>query len=137
MELSAIAGLSSGRGTNCGTTACQAGAIKAAPVPIASVKAIKRAGVIFSCQTSSASVATMVARITLITISIRRLSHRSAKAPASSAKQNTGNVVAACTSVTTEGVGFRVVISQPAPTSCIQVPVFDTKVAVHKSAKAL
>jgi hypothetical protein len=39
--------------------------------------------------------------------------------------------VAACTSATISGLGARVVISQPAPTSCIQEPMFDTTDAIH------
>src|SRR3546814_12147810 len=47
-----------------------------------------------------------------------------------------GKVVAACTRATIAGDGLRVVMSQPAPTSCIQVPTLEISVAVQSSAKA-
>ena len=48
-----------------------------------------------------------------------------------------GSVVAACTNVTTSGEGFSVVINQPAPTSCIHVPMLLIRVAAQRSANAL
>src|SRR3546814_6158385 len=65
----------------------------------------------------------------------RRLSTRSASAPASRAMRKNGKVVAACTRATIAGDGLRVVMSQPAPTSCIQVPTLEISVAVQSSAK--
>jgi hypothetical protein len=35
------------------------------------------------------------------------------------------------------GLGSRLVISQPAAAFCIQVPMFDTTVADHRTAKVL
>src|SRR5882672_2484550 len=55
----------------------------------------------------------------------------SAIAPAGNASSITGRVPAAETSATIAGEGASVVISQPAPTSFIQVPMFDTSVASH------
>src|SRR5262245_6609842 len=55
----------------------------------------------------------------------------SAIAPEGSASSITGNVVAADTSATMAGELASEVISQPAPTSFIQVPMFDTSVASH------
>ena len=43
-----------------------------------------------------------------------------------------GKLVAVCTSETMTGVGDKLVINQPAPMSCIQVPMFDAMVASHK-----
>src|SRR5947199_9787898 len=60
----------------------------------------------------------------------------SASAPAGSASSITGMLSAASTSATIEGDGERDVISQPAPTSCIQVPTLDTIVAIHKLRKS-
>ena len=56
--------------------------------------------------------------------------------PAGSAKRNIGSAVAAWTSATISGEGERVVISQPAPTSAIQVPILDSTVAIQRTAKA-
>src|SRR5258705_4800371 len=55
----------------------------------------------------------------------------SAIAPAGSASSMTGNVVAAATSATIAGELASEVISQPEPTSFIQVPMFETNVASH------
>ena len=53
----------------------------------------------------------------------RRRSTMSARAPAGRITRNTGNAAAACTSPTMNGFMVICVISQPAPTFCIQVPV--------------
>jgi hypothetical protein len=47
----------------------------------------------------------------------------SANAPAGSTTKNTGTAAAACTRPTISGDVVSCVISQPAPTFCIQVPV--------------
>ena len=56
----------------------------------------------------------------------------SASAPAGSASSITGMLSAASTSATIDGDDDSEVISQPAPTSCIQVPTFETIVAIHR-----
>src|SRR5436309_2890852 len=56
----------------------------------------------------------------------------SASAPAGSASSITGKLSAASTSATIAGDEESDVISQPAPTSCIQVPMLETMVAIHK-----
>src|SRR2546426_8413565 len=56
----------------------------------------------------------------------------SASAPAGSARSITGKLSAASTSATIAGDDESDVISQPAPTSCIQVPMLETMVAIHK-----
>ena len=61
----------------------------------------------------------------------------SAVAPANSANRNTGSVVAACTPATNTGDGDSSVISQPAPTSFIQVPILETTVATQSTANGL
>jgi hypothetical protein len=55
----------------------------------------------------------------------------SANAPAGTARKKIGSVTAVCTSATMTGVGDSEVISQPAPISCIQVPVLEISVASH------
>jgi len=53
-------------------------------------------------------------------------------APAGSASSITGRLSAASTSATIEGADESDVINQPAPTSCIQVPTFETIVASQR-----
>src|ERR1700730_1201713 len=60
----------------------------------------------------------------------------SAIAPAGSASSITGRLSAASTSATIDGDEESEVISHPAPTSCIQVPMFDTMVAIHRPRKS-
>ena len=60
-----------------------------------------------------------------------RRSMMSASAPPGSASRNTGRMVAACTMATTIGLGSRLVISQPAPVFCSQVPTQTTTLAIH------
>ena len=55
----------------------------------------------------------------------------SASAPAGIASSITGMLSAASTSATIDGDDESDVMSQPAPTSCIQVPTFETIVAIH------
>src|SRR5215469_3964462 len=63
----------------------------------------------------------------------RRLrSMMSASAPAGSASSITGKLSAASTSATIEGDDDSSVISQPAPTSCIQPPTLETMVAIQR-----
>ena len=47
-----------------------------------------------------------------------------------------GMLSAASTSATIDGDDEREVISQPAPTSCIQVPMYETIVAIHRLRKS-
>jgi hypothetical protein len=69
--------------------------------------------------------------IAWVTIRNSRRSTMSASAPPGSASRNTGRMVAACTIATTIGFGSSVVISQPAPVFCSQVPSHTTTLAVH------
>src|SRR5438105_1087499 len=62
----------------------------------------------------------------------RRRSTMSASAPAGSASSISGKLSAASTSATIDGEDESEVINQPAPTSCIQVPTFETIVAIHR-----
>ena len=62
----------------------------------------------------------------------RRRSTMSARAPAGSASSISGMLSAASTNATIDGDDESDVISQPAPTSCIQVPTFETMVAIHR-----
>ncbi len=60
----------------------------------------------------------------------------SASAPAGSASSITGKLSAASTSATSEGDDESEVINQPAPTSCIHEPTFETMVAIHRLRKS-
>ena len=62
----------------------------------------------------------------------RRRSTRSARAPAGRITRNTGSVLAAVTKLTLSGDVVSWVISQPAPTFCIHVPVYEITAALHK-----
>src|SRR5882724_4856964 len=66
----------------------------------------------------------------------RRRSTMSARAPAGSASSITGKLSAASTSATIDGDEESEVINQPAPTSCIQVPTFETMVAIQRLRKS-
>ena len=58
----------------------------------------------------------------------------SASAPAGIANRQIGSVLAACTSATIKGSGFRLVISQPEAALYIQPPILETSVAVQMTA---
>src|SRR5208283_3199625 len=66
----------------------------------------------------------------------RRRSTMSARAPAGKASSISGKLSAASTSATIDGDGESEVINQPAPTSCIHPPTFETMVAIHKLRKS-
>ena len=61
----------------------------------------------------------------------------SASAPAGSASSITGKLSAASTSATSDGDDESEVINQPAPTSCIHEPTFETIVAIHRLRKSV
>src|SRR5271154_4855059 len=60
----------------------------------------------------------------------------SARAPAGNASSISGKLSAASTSATIDGDGESEVINQPAPTSCIQPPTFETMVAIQRLRKS-
>lgn len=51
------------------------------------------------------------------------------------ARKNIGSDPATCTRATFSGLAESEVISQPAPTSCIQVPMFEAMLASHSQRK--
>src|SRR6266498_1659731 len=61
----------------------------------------------------------------------------SASAPAGSASSITGKLSAASTSATIAGDDESDVVNQPAPTSCIHEPTFETMVAIHRLRKSV
>src|SRR4029077_6059349 len=56
--------------------------------------------------------------------------------PAASGSSITGKLSAASTSATSDGEDESEVINQPAPTSCIHEPTFETIVAIHRLRKS-
>jgi hypothetical protein len=70
------------------------------------------------------------------TIKNRRRSTMSTSAPAGIAKRNIGRLFATWTIDTVSGFGLRLVMSQPEATLYIQVPTFETTVAVQITANA-
>lgn len=136
MELSATAALSCSRGTRWGRIDCQVGAMKAIPAPSRKTKRSRSGALIAPAATSNASVPATTSIRVLTRRSSRRRSTTSASAPAGSASRNMGRVVAACTRATHRGSGAMVAISQPAPTSFIQVPRLEITIAPQSTAKA-
>ena len=59
------------------------------------------------------------------------------RAPEGNKIKKAGNDVAVCNMATITGESVSVVISQPAPASCIQVPILETRVASHNQRKVL
>jgi hypothetical protein len=60
-----------------------------------------------------------------------RMPNPSASAPASHPTRNTSKLVAACTRAIMLGEAVSEGINHAAPTLCIQVPTFETTVAIH------
>src|SRR3954447_5510920 len=59
----------------------------------------------------------------------------SASVPAGRPTRKTGRLMAVCMSATNSGEGVRDVISQAAPTLCIQVPMLDATAAIQSERK--
>src|SRR5579863_6850286 len=66
----------------------------------------------------------------------RRLSKMSAIAPAASANMNIGRLLATWTSDTSSASPWRLTISQPLAALYIQLPIFETTVAIQMTANA-
>ena len=62
-----------------------------------------------------------------------RESRTSASAPAGKVKRNNGRLTATWTSETVIGLGSMLVINQPEAVSNIAVPMFDTRLTVHRT----
>ena len=131
MLLRVTAAVSSDRGTRSGTRAAKAGINMAAPQPSPKVKASSTQGVVAPLRVVMPRPAAMLIIQMIPVIIYRRRSTMSARAPAGIARKNTGKTMAVWTSDTMKGSAVRLVISQPAPTSCIQVPRLDTRLAIQ------
>jgi hypothetical protein len=138
MLLSAIAAGISSTGTSSGTIAAHAGIIIAAPTPSAKVNPSNIHGVIISSHASGFQACRQRPSDRLESQSggggdrRYRQSHRQAARAAS--PENCLRL--ASTSATIDGDDESDVINQPAPTSCIQVPMFETMVAIHSPRKS-
>src|SRR5262249_3580017 len=110
-------------------TACQAGASNADRLPIRNRKSSSVAGLANPAETSAANKAEMTAIEISRTRIKRRLSKMSASAPAGRANRNMGRVFATWTRETMNGLGSRLVMSQPAAALYIHSPMFETRLA--------
>src|SRR5205823_8321243 len=129
-----IALASSSRGTISGTIACHTGWFIATPIPRAEVSERSNQGVIQpKSVTTPRTPATTVIHV-CVKSRYLRLSTRSPMAPAGRAKRKRGRLEAVPSRATRSGEVVSEVISQAAPTSCIQVPMLET-VAARKRAR--
>lgn len=135
MLLSAIAACNCGRGTISGTSDCWTGAIAAVVTPASRRPRTRRVGDIHPARVTSAMPSITQAPAAFSHSSRRRLFTMSASAPAGSQSRKIGKVVATCTIATAVAEADMVVISQPAPTSRIQVPMLPRREATHSTAK--
>jgi hypothetical protein len=62
-----------------------------------------------------------------------RLSTISARAPAGNASRNIDKLVITCKSDTTKGDGASDVISQPEPAVCMEAPMSDANIVIHRN----
>lgn len=131
--LRAIASARAGFSTSSGTMAWKAGALSAAPRPMTAVSDSSTSGVVCPRAVEVARPAAPSRISTCEASSSLRRSTTSARAPPGRAKRNIGKVVAAWTIATHKGLGDSEVISHEAPTSFIQVPMFETMVAIHRA----
>ena len=103
--------------------ACQAGSFITAPSPNTKVKPSRIHGVMCPNMVSTPKVAAATTIQPCVISKNRRRSTKSASAPAGRITRNTGSVLAAWTRLIISGDMVSWVMSQPAPTFCIQVPV--------------
>jgi len=119
-----------------GINACQAGAIKAPPIPNKKVKHNTAKGEASFLHTMNANSAAASIMNILMMISSLRRSIISANAPAGSASKKTGKVVDVCTNATINGDVLKSAINQLAATEFIQVPIFEISAASQNIVKA-
>jgi len=122
-EFSATAEACCLAGTNSGVIACHAGSFITAPRPSRKVNNSSTHGPTQLVRVIMPSVPEARTIHPCVSSRNRRRSTMSASAPAGRITKNTGNAPAACTSPIIRGFVVIRVISQPAPTFCIQVPV--------------
>lgn len=101
------------------------------PIPRQNVRVSKVLGVTRAVNAKNAQKQAIISIQAIAKINNFLRSTRSAIAPAGSIKKKLGKNKAVCTRETRSGSLDIVAISQPAPTSCIQVPMFETILAIH------
>src|SRR4051812_7573217 len=129
MLFAAMAGPNSVLGTSCGTTACQAGDVKATAALLTNVNTSRFSGLTAFIQTRTAKIVPVNVMLISPTRRNRRLSTISVSAPAGIARRNIGRVDAVWTNPTITGSGWSVVISQAEAALYIQPPMLETTVA--------
>src|SRR5262245_52095093 len=131
MAFKATAGRKSGGGTSSGKVACQAGEFMAAPTPIANVSANKTQEVDIPASVKTPSKQAASSIHPWVKRSSRRRYTISARAPAGRESKKAGKLVADWINATISGKVETELISQAAPTFCIEVPIFDAKEAIN------
>src|SRR5690349_11267723 len=131
--LSATATGRSRRPTSSGTMACQAGALSADPRPSRKVSVSSPQSDIAPASVSAPSRHAVASIHAWVISSNRRRSITSASAPAGKPTRKTGRLVAVCSRATSTAEDVSEVISQAAPTLCIQVPTLDATEAIQSA----
>src|SRR5580698_2581386 len=134
-EFNATAGACCAGETISGVMACHAGSFITAPRPSTNVNPSRIQGVTFPNSVKMPSSAAAATIQPWVISRKRRRSTMSASAPAGKMTRKTGSVVAACTRPTMNGDIVSWVISQPEPTFCIQVPVYEITAATQSERK--
>gem|GEM_PF-6896637 len=122
-EFNATAEACRGVETTSGVIACQAGSFMTAPSPRKNVNTSSVHGLTTCHNVSPPRAAAATTIQPCVNSRSRRRSTMSASAPAGSTTKKTGIADAPCTRLTISGDVVSCVISQPAPTFCIHVPV--------------
>src|SRR5580704_3108085 len=136
IPLRARAGVNSDRGTNSGKMARQAGDSIASPMERAKVSSSRNQGLIrrryvaITRITDTASIQVSVPKISL------RRSTMSPIEPAGSASRKKGKAEAVWISAICSGLLLSEVISQAAPTACMNAPMSETRSAISKFRKS-
>ncbi len=137
MPLRAMACTRSSRGTSSGTMALQAGAVSAEPMPMAKVRDQQDAGGHGVAQRQRRPVGGGEDGPDLGTDQEHPAIDDVGQGASGQGEQETGMMVAACTMATIRGRGASVVISQPAPVFCSQVPSQATTLASQRRRNVL
>jgi len=116
--------------------ACHAGPFKAEPILRRKVKLRSPQGVVRPARVRAPRPAAAMSIQHWVNKSRRRRSTTSAKAPAASERRNTGKLAEVSTRETSSGEVESEVMSQSAPTSCIQVPMLEASAASHSARKS-
>src|SRR5450755_635872 len=135
MPLSADADARSSWGTSSGKTARQLGLSNASPADRAKVRISNTSGDMSPAMVTTAStMATVAIHTSVNKINFRR-STMSPMDPAGKANTKNGRALAVCVRATYRGPAWREIISQAAPTLCINVPMSEATSATSRLRK--